>query len=219
MKLVIGNKNYSSWSLRPWLLLSHFNVPFEEIQVSLGVENLSEQLRQYSPSCRVPVLIGDTTTVWDSLAICEYVSEKYLAGKGWPQDEAMRARARSVSAEMHSSFMALRGEMPMNCRARRKVSPSTQAQKDIDRIDALWSECLARPSDLGPWLFGSFSIADCMFAPVVLRFKTYGTPVSEASLRYMQTMLISEHLQAWIGSGKSETEVLPGNEVGEEANP
>lgn len=222
MKLVIGNKNYSSWSLRPWLLLTHFNLPFEEINVSLGAENVSDQLRQFSPSRRVPVLIDGPVTVWDSLAICETVSERYLAGNGWPTEEGMRAHARSISAEMHSSFLALRHELPMNCRARRKIAISPLAQKDIARIDAIWSDCIsksnANASANGPWLFGDFSIADCMFAPVVLRFRTYGIGVSDASQRYMDNVLANKHLQAWIDAGKNEKEVLAEDETGEDVH-
>lgn len=224
MKLVIGNKNYSSWSLRPWLLLTHFKLPFEEINISLGAKNVSDQLRQFSPSCRVPVLIDGPITVWDSLAICESVSERYLAGKGWPTEEGMRAHARSISAEMHSSFLALRHELPMNCRARRKIRVSPLAQKDIARIDAIWSECITKSNtDVSangnsPWLFGNFSIADCMFAPVVLRFRTYGIGVSEASQRYMDNVLANKHLQAWIDAGKKEKEVLAEDETGEDVH-
>lgn len=216
MKLVIGNKNYSSWSLRPWLLLTQFNLPFEEINISLGAENVGDQLRQFSPSCRVPVLIDGPVTVWDSLAICETVSERYLAGRGWPTEENNRAHARSISAEMHSSFLALRHELPMNCRARRKIAISPMVQKDIARIDAIWSDCIASAGD--PWLFGDFSIADCMFAPVVLRFRTYGIGVSDASQRYMDNMLANKHLQAWIDAGKKEIEVLAENEAGEDVH-
>lgn len=214
MKLVIGNKNYSSWSLRPWLLLSQFNLPFDEINISLGAENVSDQLRQFSPSCRVPVFIDGAVTVWDSLAICETVSERYLAGSGWPAEESMRAYARSISAEMHSSFLALRNELPMNCRARRKITISSLAQKDIARVDAIWSDCVSKAG--GPWLFGDFSIADCMFAPVVLRFRTYGIGLSADSQRYMDHMLSNKHLLAWVEAGKKEKEVLPEDEAGED---
>ena len=218
MKLVIGNKNYSSWSLRPWLLLTHFKLPFEEINISLGAENLSDQLQQFSPSCRVPVLIDGPVTVWDSLAICETVSEQYLDGKGWPTEETARAHARSISAEMHSSFLALRNELPMNCRARRKIAISPLALKDIARIDTIWSDCISRSNAGGPWLFGDFSIADCMFAPVVLRFRTYGIGGSEASQRYMENVLANKHLLAWIDAGKKEVEVLPEDEAGEDVH-
>ena len=127
MKLIIGNKNYSSWSLRAWLLLATFGIEFEEVQESLRQEGLKDRLSQYSPAARVPVLIDGAVTVWDSLAICEYVSEKYLAGKGWPEAEVSRAEARAVCAEMHAGFAGLRNELPMNCRATRKVELSASS--------------------------------------------------------------------------------------------
>ncbi|MBF8270854.1 MAG: glutathione S-transferase family protein [Gammaproteobacteria bacterium] len=214
MKLVIGNKNYSSWSLRPWLLLRQIGIGFEEIQVSLRTEGLSERLRQYSPSGKVPVLLDRGLTIWDSLAICEYVSEQYLSGKGWPQDPGQRAEARSVSAEMHSGFTALRSEMPMNCRARRTVNISDAARRDIDRIEQIWSTCLDKNSGEGPWLFGGFSIADCMYAPVVLRFVTYGIHTSELNRNYLNTVAGNKHLLEWLAAAKTETEILAVNETG-----
>ena len=212
MKLVIGNKNYSSWSLRPWLLLSTFGIEFEEIQESLRQEGLTERLSQYSPTGRVPVLIDKPVTVWDSLAICEYVSEKYLAGKGWPKDEALRAEARAVCAEMHAGFMGLRGELPMNCRATRQVELSDSAKLDITRVDAIWSKGMS--AGKGPWLFGDFSIADCFYAPVVLRFKTYGISVSESACRYQSWFLEHDALNQWVDAAKAETEIVPEDEAG-----
>ncbi|MEM8503238.1 MAG: glutathione S-transferase family protein [Cyanobacteria bacterium P01_D01_bin.1] len=218
MKLIIGNKNYSSWSLRAWMLLTKFELGFEEILESLERENsqgtLTERLQQYSPTGRVPVLIDGETTVWDSLAICEHVSEKYLSGKGWPVEESLRAEARSICAEMHSGFIGLRSELPMNCRASRKVSPSVAASRDIARIDAIWSKCMTRNPDT--WLFGEFSIADCFYAPVVMRFKTYGTVLSESATRYQNFFLEDSTLKKWVDAGKAETEILPGDEAGEE---
>lgn len=216
MKLVIGNKNYSSWSLRAWLLLATFNVDFEEIQESLRQEtpqgNLTERLAQYSPTSRVPVLIDGPLTVWDSLAIDEYVSEKYLAGKGWPADSALRAKARAICAEMHSGFMGLRSECPMNCRATRQVELSTAAKQDIARIDDIWSHCMTDYD--GPWLFGKFSIADCFYAPVVLRFKTYCISLSETASQYQHFALQHDTLNQWIKAGKAETEIVPEDEAG-----
>ena len=186
VKLVIGNKNYSSWSLRAWLLLAKFELEFEEVQESLKAEGLTERLKQYSPTGRVPVLIDGDLTVWDTLAIAEYVSERYLDGTGWPKDRASRAEARAVCCEMHAGFMGLRSELPMNCRAMRRVEMSALAKADIARVDAIWSKCMSRltVSGKGPWLYGDFSIADCFYAPVVLRFKTYGVSLSEGARRY-----------------------------------
>ncbi len=138
------------------------------------------------------MLIDENVTVRDSLAICEYVSEKYLAGRGWPDDEALRAEARAVCAEMHAGFMGLRGELPMNCRATRKVGLSASAELDIARVDDIWSKCMS--AGKGSWLFGDFSIADCFYAPVVLRFKTYGISVSGPALQYQSWFLEHEAL-------------------------
>jgi glutathione S-transferase len=215
MKLVIANRNYSSWSLRPWLLLSEFGLDFELVEESLGGNDLKERLRRHSPSCKVPVLIDGDLTVWDSLAICEYVSEQYLDGKGWPAAPASRARARSVSAEMHSGFMGLRSEMPMNIRAKRTVTPSKPATRDIRRIDEIWSDCRAQSSGAGDWLFGGFSIADCMFAPVVMRFETYGAELSAPARRYRDTVLGNACVQNWIEAALKETEIIPEDEAGE----
>jgi len=175
---------------------------------------LTERLLKYSPTGRVPVLIDDETTVWDSWAIAEYVSEKYLDGRGWPADQILRAEARAVCAEMHAGFMGLRSELPMNCRARRRVEPSAQALRDIDRIDAIWAKCMR--SYPGPWLFGDFSIADCFYAPVVLRFKTYGITLSESASEYQSFFLHQEALNRWVAAGKAETEIVPEDEAGVE---
>ncbi len=217
MKLVIGNKNYSSWSLRPWLLLHAHGLDFEEVSESLRAEGLSERLAQHSPSRRVPVLIDGDLTVWDSLAICEYVSEHYLLGEGWPENATDRALARSLTAQMHAGFNALRNEMPMNCRARRKISPSDAALDDVAQIDALWSE-YARPDGDGRlFLFGQFSIADCFYAPVVLRFETYGISLSPAAQAYADSLRAHPSLQHWVAAGRAESEVVVEDEAGEDA--
>ncbi len=216
MKLIIGNKNYSSWSLRPWLLLSVFEVAFEEIRISLMVEGYKKKILQYSAAGQVPVLNDNGLVIWDSLAICEYISEQYLDGKGWPQDPAIRAQARSCAAEMHSSFFTLRNDMPMNCRAKnRKVPIYPELRNDIARVDRLWSEMRTRYSPLGPWLLGDFSIADCMFAPVVFRFNTYKPGVSALSQEYMVKMLEHPKIQLWLKQAKAEEEIISYAEVGE----
>lgn len=213
MKLIIGNKNYSSWSLRPWLLISTFKLEFEEIQESLQQAGLKSRLGKYSPTSRVPVLIDESLTVWDSLAICEYVSEKYLAHRGWPKDQALRAEARSICAEMHAGFMGLRSELPMNCRAIRTVELSASALQDIARIDQIWSKCLEENN--GPWLFGEFSIADCFYAPVVMRFKTYGISLSKTASEYQAFFLQHSELNRWVEAAQAETEIVPEDEAGE----
>ncbi|MCK5826360.1 MAG: glutathione S-transferase family protein [Desulfuromusa sp.] len=216
MKLVIGNKNYSSWSLRPWLLLSAFKVKFIEIQESLAETGIKERFEQYSPSGKVPVLLDQELIIWDSLAICEYISEKYLAGKGWPEDLNSRAEARAVCAEMHSSFMALRNELPMNCRASRKLDLSSAAKVDISQIDSIWSHYTKQNSSIGPWLFGEFSIADCFFAPVAFRFSTYGVSLSESAQKYSSRLLKHASVIAWQEAARAETEIIPRDEAGTE---
>ncbi|MEL6938163.1 MAG: glutathione S-transferase family protein [Cyanobacteria bacterium J06598_1] len=212
MKLVIGNKNYSSWSLRAWLLLASFDLEFEEQLESLRQPGLQARLGQYSPTARVPVLIDGEVVVWDTLAIDEYVSEQYLAGKGWPADVARRAKARAICAEMHAGFMGLRSELPMNCRALRTVHPSDTAKKDIARVDDIWTSCINEYG--GPYLFGDFSIADCFYAPVVLRFRTYDVALSAAAAQYQETMLKHAALNKWVEAGKAETEIVPEDEAG-----
>ncbi len=209
MKLVIGNKNYSSWSLRPWLLLSFHGLPFEEVRIPLDQENTHAMLARYTDAGKVPVLRDGDLTVWDSLAICEYISEQYLNGGGWPSDVRARAEARSCSAEMHSGFQEIRGRLPMNCRATgRKVPLTTELEREVARIDSIWSQYRETYSSAGPWLFGEFSIADCMFAPLAFRFRTYGISVSTVSERYMHFMLGHEQMHAWLEQSHAETEII-----------
>jgi len=216
MKLVIANKNYSSWSLRPWLLLSTFEIEFEEIKLSLLPLGLSDRLGQYSPTKKVPVLIDGELTVFDSLAICEYISEQYLNGLAWPKDINVRAEARSICAEMHSGFFALRGKLPMNCRAKRNIELTEDVKLDIARIDDIWFGCRTKYSKLGPWLFGEFSIADCFFAPVALRFSTYQVSMSDISSAYMNFVLGSQYIVRWIEDATREVEIILPGEVGDE---
>lgn len=214
MKLVIGNKNYSTWSLRPWVLLSHFDVPFTEVIESLSPESLSERLAQYSDSKKVPVLVHNELNVWDSLAICEYVSEQYLHGRGWPKDVSQRATARAVSAQMHSGFSAIRNEMPMNIRAKRTIELSDDAKKEINQMQLLWHRLLQNSG--GPWLFGDFSIADCMFIPVVLRFNTYGITLLPSTENYRDTVMANAAVNSWIDAALMETEIIEVDETGED---
>jgi glutathione S-transferase len=215
MELIIGNKNYSSWSLRGWLMLKAFDLPFTETRLALFEEGFYSTLATYSPAGKVPVLIDADVTVWDSLAICEYISEVHLANKGWPADVADRAVARAVSCEMHSGFFGLRHELPMNCRAKRAVTLTEAALKDVQRIDAIWTELLKKNSAQGPWLFGEFSIADVMYAPVALRFHTYNPELSEQSRAYVETVLAHPAIQAWVAAAHLESETIEAEEVGE----
>jgi glutathione S-transferase len=212
LKLVIGNKNYSTWSLRPWLLLRHHGIAFEEIRIALNLQETPARLRELSPTCKVPVLYDDDLVVWDSLAICEYVSETRLDGRGWPAAAASRARARSVAAEMHAGFSALRNQWPMNIRLQRPMPAEGDLLKDIQRIDRLWNECLDASG--GPWLFGNFSIADAMLAPVVMRFYSYHPALSDGAAAYCRTMLANSALQQWMAAGVQEKEIIREDEIG-----
>ena len=216
MQLVIGNKNYSSWSMRPWLLLRHFEIPFEEIRVPLFVDGFEQVLARYSPTLRVPVLIDGDTTVWDSLAILEYVSEKFLAGTGLPEDMQQRAQCRSYCSEMHSGFAAIRSQLPMNCRASRKLVFTPEVSSECQRIDQLWSEARDKHHAAGDYLFGKFSLADCMYAPIAVRFQTYGVKLSAVSQAYLEFLLENSAVVRWRTEAEQETEVLSMHEVGEE---
>lgn len=213
LTLVIGNKNYSSWSLRPWLLMKRLGIAFDEVLITLDTPTTREDIEKFSPSGRVPVLRHGELTVWDSLAICEYLAE--ITGKGWPQEAASRALARSVSAEMHSGFTNLRSLWPMNARARNRRTAMTAAlEADIERIDEIWNDCRARFGAGGPWLFGEYSIADAMYAPVVLRFNTYGAGISQTARWYMASVLEDAALQEWLQGAKHESWTNPASEVG-----
>ena len=213
LTLVIGNKNYSSWSLRPWMLLKHLGVDFTEVLLPLDTPEFKDEAEKYGPSGRVPVLRQGPLCVWDSLAICEYVAE--LTDKGLPKDRDARAVARSVSAEMHSGFINVRTEWPMNARARNRRTPMTPGlESDIDRVDEIWIDCRRRFGASGPWLFGEYSIADAMYAPVVLRFKTYGARISDTARWYLATALEDPVLQEWVQAAQREPWKLATCEVG-----
>lgn len=213
LTLVIGNKNYSSWSLRPWLFMKHQGVAFDEILIPLDTPSTRETMDKYGPSGRVPVLRKGALAIWDSLAICEYIAE--VSGGGWPKDPEVRAVARSVSAEMHSGFPNLRTLWPMNARARNRRTAMTAAlEADIERIDEIWNDCRARFGAGGSWLFGEYSIADAMYAPVALRFNTYGASISQTARWYIASVLEDAPMQEWLAAAKQETWSYPGSEVG-----
>jgi glutathione S-transferase len=209
LTLIIGNKNYSSWSLRPWLLLKQAGIPFREQYIPLRSETWNTQIRDLSPSGKVPALIHGDIRVWDSLAICEYLAERFPEKQLWPAAVAARAEARSVSAEMHSGFQALRQNMFMNIRRRmptRGRTPETLA--DIERIVAIWNGCRTRYASGGPFLFGAFSIADAMYAPVALRFQTYAVTVDGAAGAYAKTLLGLPAVLEWVTAAHAEKEQL-----------
>jgi len=213
LTLVIGNRNYSPWSLRPWLFMKHVSLEFQELLIPLDTPDTREQIDRYAPSGRVPVLRQGTLCVWDSLAICEYVAE--LSGRGWPQAREVRAVARAVCAEMHSGFSTLRSLWPMNARARNRRTAVTAAlEADIERIDEIWNDCRSRFGGGGPWLFGEYSVADAMYAPMVLRFNTYGARISQTARWYMASVLEDAPLQEWLQAAKQEPWTIAAEEVG-----
>jgi glutathione S-transferase len=213
--LVIGNKNYSSWSLRAWLALRKAGVDFEEHRLPLDTPTFAADIGALSPSRRVPALWDGSLCIWDSLAIGEYVNERWAGGSLLPDDPAGRARARSYCAEMHAGFATLRGSMPMNCRATgRKVPMTDELAADIRRVTELWSEATESSAAAGPWLFGRFSLADAMYAPVVLRFQTYGVELPELARRYADTVLGDADVRAWVAAGNAETEIVEADEAG-----
>jgi glutathione S-transferase len=214
-KLIIGNKNYSTWSLRPWLLLREAGIDFEEQRILLDTDDTAYEIAAFNAGRTVPILQLGDLTVWDTLAICETVAERWPDKKLWPDDADTRAYARCISAEMHSGFSVLRQCMPMNCRAMgRKVPLPDELIDDIDRILAIWSHCHRHFSGDSGWLFGDFSVADAMFAPVVLRFRTYGVNLPESAGFYPHRVLESKAMQEWLAAAECEVEVIDTDEKG-----
>ena len=210
-QLVIANRNYSSWSLRAWLFLVESRIPFEEIRIPLFTDNWQSEIARYSPSGRVPVLLDDDIAVWDTMAIIEHVLEKHPEAVGWPKSAAARAHARSISAEMHSGFLALRDELPQNLRARTRIDQkqlSGTCRDQIARIDSIWADCRSRYGDDGDWLYGKFSIADVFYAPVALRFLTYSISVSDLARQFISAVQGSDSVQQWIEAACAEPESL-----------
>lgn len=209
LQLIIGNKTFSSNSLRSWLLLKEFGVDFEEIKIELYRDNTAEKLGLYSPSLKVPVLRHEEMTIWDSLAICEYISESFLEGRGWPGNIKKKAAARSVSAEIHSGFENLAREWPMNCCLKVNMKPTEVIEEEIARLDAIMYCCRRKYGDGGSYLFGDFSIADCFLAPHAIALKAYGAELSWKSQRYVDHLLENPHLQWWIDDAVEEHKQLP----------
>ncbi|WP_153130713.1 glutathione S-transferase [Dechloromonas hortensis] len=204
--LYIGNKNYSSWSLRPWLLLKHFGIPFREHMVSVAGRDYNAALKPLAGNARVPCLHEDGFQVWESIAIAETLAERHPAM--WPADARARARARSISAEMHAGFTALRTAMPMNLKLKLKGKPPTPAvQRDIDRIVEIWEEARMQFATAdGPWLFGAFSVADAMFAPIGWRFHVYNVALPPLAATYRDVLLAHPAMQEWYAAALLETE-------------
>ncbi|AMP07297.1 glutathione S-transferase family protein [Collimonas pratensis] len=209
LTLVIGNKNYSSWSMRPWVALTAFGIPFKEHKILLRQPHTANEIGRYSASGRVPILLVGETPIWDSLAICEYLADQFPDLGMWPQDTLARATARSICAEMHSGFAALRADMPMDIRAHKPGHGRTAgAQADIARVVEIWETCL---SEFGhhQFLFGGFSIADAYFAPVVMRFHSYGVSLAPALQAYAERVQAHPAVTRWMREALAETEVLP----------
>ena len=205
LTLVIGTKSYSSWSLRPWLAMAHSGIPFDEILIPLRQPDTLANILLHSPAGKVPVLKTPRVTIWDSLAICEYVAEAFPDRRLWPDDPTARAVARSVSAEMHSGFADLRACMPMNLQAREPGRGRTAAcEADIARVLQLWRDARARFGADGAFLFGRFTIADAMFAPVCTRFDTYGVELDAESQAYVDAVLALPAMRAWYEAARAE---------------
>ncbi len=218
MKLVIGNKNYSSWSLRPWLAMSVAGIAFEEELVPLDQPDTRTRLLARSPAAKVPILIDGDVTVWESLAILEYLAERFPDAGLWPADPAARAHARAISSEMHAGFSALRSACPMNLRKRFGWRDrGAEVTRDVARVQQLWSDCRRRFGHDGPFLFGDFTAADAMYAPVVARFDGYSIPVDEEAGAYMAAVMDLPAFRAWKAAGIVEPWVLDIDEVDEPA--
>ena len=204
IQLVIGNKQLSSWSLRPWILLKHLGLPFEEIRLPLDTPRFREEIGRYSPTGRVPALLDGAVRVWESIAICEYLNEA-TQGTAWPADPAARSTARAISAEMHAGFQALRTAWTLKAASTGlRVPLDAAARADLLRIESIWSECRRQYEARGPWLFGSYSIGDAMYAPIVLRFNTYGAQLSGAARGYFEFALRDPWLLEWIRGAEQE---------------
>jgi glutathione S-transferase len=215
LRLVIGNKNYSSWSMRPWVLMSQLGIPFEEIRLRFDFSPGSAfytELARFTPAGRVPVLLDGDLAVWDSLAIVETVHERFPDRGVWPAEARARARARSIAAEMHAGFTALRTHCPMNVEAElpevgaRIWDEQPQVRRDVARIEAMWSDALAASG--GPMLFGTFSAADAFYAPVCMRIATYGLPVSATSRDYVDRISALPGVARWIAEARAEHDFL-----------
>jgi glutathione S-transferase len=214
LTLIIGNKNYSSWSLRPWLYMKHQGIEFEEIRVLLFTPEMELQLEPCFSNAKVPVLIDKGYSIWDTLAIMEYLADKFPENVSWPAYIKARATARSVTAEMHSSFMHLRNEMPMNCRVKYSdMNFSEGTEKDIQRIIELWRYCKRLYGQDGKWLFSQFTIADAMFAPIVIRLKHFNIPLEGVEAEYVEMMYNDKYMQQWIKAGQQETEIVEEDEL------
>ncbi len=213
--LTIGNRAYSSWSLRGWLAVEHVDLDVDIVRLPMDTPEFERRIGHHSPSRRVPALKLGDETIWDSLAIIETLAERFPAANLWPTDAADRAHARSVAAEMHASFTTLRTQLPFNCRASgRRVDIGAALAADIRRVVEIWQTCLARSAAPGPWLFGPFTGADAMYAPVASRFSTYGIELTDDAAAYVRTVLAAPAMRAWTVAAAAEPEIIEAEEVG-----
>jgi glutathione S-transferase len=214
LTLVIGNKNYSSWSFRPWIAMKAVGIAFDEVVISLDAKDFKARMSQISGTGKVPTLVDGSVHVWESLAILEYLAEKFPSAKLWPADPPARAHARVVAAEMHAGFVPLRRACPMNFwRPVKKRELGDEVLADIGRIEALWTDCRTRFGSGGPFLFGRFGAADAMYAPVVSRFHTYGVEVGARARAYMAAVMALPAWDEWKTAALQEPWVLPQDEV------
>jgi glutathione S-transferase len=214
LRLIIGNKNYSSWSLRPWIAMKAAGIPFEETLIAFDTDDFKQRVGEVSGTGKVPALIDGDIQVWESLAILEYLAERFPDAGLWPRDVAARAHARAVANEMHAGFTALRGHLPMNLSRpviKRALTPDVEA--NVRRIEALWADCRSRFGSGGPFLFGGFGAADAMYAPVVARFRTYGVGVGETPKAYMDAVTALPAWKEWQAAALKETWVFAEDEV------
>ena len=213
MKLYIANQNYSSWSLRAWLIFAHYELEVDVKKLTLFSPQFYDTLAGKTPAAKVPALIDGDVAVWDSLAILEYINEAKLSHQAWPGAMNERAKARALASEMHSGFFAIRNEMPMNCRAKRQVILSEQAKQEVARVDEMWSEQMRNFPEV--WLFGEWSISDAMYAPLALRFETYQIPLSPLAQQYQHKVLASPAIKLWLQQASAETDIVEEDEAGE----
>lgn len=215
LKLILGNKNYSSWSLRPWIAMRNAGIPFEEEVIPLYEPGSSERMAAYSPTGKVPVLLDGDMVIWESLAILEHIAERFPKAQLWPADPKARAHARAISAEMHAGFVPLRRDCPMNMRREsRRLALTAEVAANVRRIEQIWTECRERFGDGGPFLFGAFGAADAMYAPIVSRFASYAIGVGAAAEAYMAAVMALPAWAEWRNAGIAEPWIMPGNEVG-----
>ncbi len=215
LTLILGNKNYSSWSMRPWIMMRVAGIDFDEMVIPLYEPGSREKILRHSPSGKVPCLIDDDVAVWESLAILDYLADRFPQAGIWPSDIKARGLARAVAAEMHAGFAALRNHCPMNMRRdrRKRFDLTPEVQENVARIDAIWSDCRRRFGQGGPFLFGAFGAADAMYAPVVSRFLSYAIPVGTVARTYMEAVSALPAWKEWEQAGRDEPWVMAGNEA------